>query len=324
MPINNIQRKSNFFKTRDKIKAVEIDSQFNNIVDYLNNNIISAINKLIVNQFIGSDNVALRDSFLINLGDNTTKWDFLKLDNFQYYGTSLIKFEQGIPNSILASDNNNNYRFVSPTADGQVLISVLDDLPVFDHVYNDCFTDRCILGNHVALNSIISDNIDGYTCAIADNSIPTIKFADNSVTANTLENGDAIKGIVIDKFTLGIQGIFDTMITSNMIPDNYFNNYFDSIFSVGNAYNLPNVAEYQRITNLNIEVYDPIKFATINNAFIRDYTLGAVALNSIEGKRLQYTPNNTYYLPDINEILVNDCIQPEHLDNDLKTLFGFI
>ena len=324
MPISNITRKDNYFTTRTKIKAVEIDSEFNKIVDYLNNNIISAINKLIVNQFIGSDNVTLRDSFLINLGDNTTKWDFLKSNNFQYYGTSLIKFEQGIPNSILAVDNFDRYRFVTPSDDGQVLISVLDDLPIFDHVYNNCFTDRCILTNHVALNSINAANIDQHTCTVADNSIPTIKFTDNAVTANILENGDAVKGITIDKFTLVIQGIFDTMITSNMIPDNYFNDHFDTIFAAANDYNLLNAAQYQRITNLNIETYDATKFAQVNKIYVRDYNLNAVALNSIEGKRLQYTPNGNYYLPDVNDILDDGCIQPEHLDNELKTLFGFI
>ena len=322
MPISNITRKDNYFATRTKIKAVEIDGEFNKIVDYLNNNIISAINKLIVNQFIGSDNVTLRDSFLINLGDNTTKWDFLNLNSFQYHGTSLIKFEQGTPNSILAVDNSDNYRFVTPTQDGQILISILEDLPVFDHLYNNCFTDRCILTNHVALNSIGAANIDQYTCAIADNSIPTIKFADNAVTANTLENGDVVKGITIDKFTLGIQGIFDTMITSNMIPDNYFNNYFDTIFAAANDYNLVNAAQYQRITNLNIEVYDITKLAVIDNIYIRDYNLNAVALNSIDGKRLQYTTDNVHFLPIANDLLDNESIYPEHLDWELRTLFG--
>ena len=323
MPISNIQRKTNYFSVKNKIKAVEIDLQFNNIVDYINNNIILAINKLILDQFVGSDNVALRNSFLINLGDSTTKWDFLNSNNFQYNGTSLIKFEQGPPNSILVVNNSNEYEFITPTHPNQVLISVLDNSPTFDYISNACFTDRCIFGNHVALNSIGVGNIDDNTYSINNNSIPTIKFADNSVTVNNLENGDDIKGISIDKFSVLLQGIFPTMITSNMIPDNYFDNYFDTIFTGVNAYNLINAAQYQRITNLNIEQYAFSKFAQVNNSYIRDYSLNAVALNSIEGQRLQYTPNNVYYLPDVNELLADGCIYPEHLDNELKTLLGF-
>ena len=321
MPISNMQRKTNYFGVKNKIKAVEIDLQFNNIVDYINNNIISAINKLISDQFIGSDNVALRNSFLINLGNNTTKWDFLNLDNFKYNGTSLIKFEKGLPNSILAVDNSNEYKFVSPTNDNQVLISVLNNLPTFDYISNDCFTDRCILGNHVALNSIGVNNIDENTCSIADNSIPTIKFADNSVTINNLENGDNVKGILINKFSAGLQAIFPTMITSNMIPDNYFNDYFVIPFTT-NYYNIVSAGEYARITNLNIEVYGITKLAPIDNIYIRDYELNAITLNSIEGRRLQYTVDNVSYLPIVNDLLDNESIYPEHLNNELRTLFG--
>lgn len=319
MPINILKRKNNFFATKTKIKATELDSEFNKLMDFLNNNIISSINKLISNQFIGDDNVTKRNTFLVNNGDGTTKWDFLGLDNFEYNGTSLIKFEQGVPNSILVSDNLQKYRFVTPTQDNQVLISVLNNSPFFGLINNECFTDRVVLANHIPLNSIRADNIDAAVYDVPDNSIDTIKFANACVTTDSLEDGDAVKGIDIVKFNAAIQAIFATMITSNMLPDNYFIRDLNTIF-VRYPY-LGDIAEYQRITNLNVDVYDPIKFIPATGNYIRDFTLAKVALNSINGNRLQYSiDGGGTFLPNPNDFLDDNCIYPEHLTDELRIL----
>lgn len=324
MPISRLKRKDNFFATKIKFKALEIDLEFNKIVDFINNDIIFTVNELISNQFIGSDNVQKRNTFLINIGNSTTDWQFLNLDNFAFNGTSLIKFEQGTPNSALAVDNLDNYRFVTPTQNNHVLQSVLNNLPTFNTIHGDCFTDRCILANHVALNSINANNVGNIIYDIADNSIPTVKFANNAVTANNLEQGNNATGITANKFTPAIQALFRTMITSNMIPDNWIRTHYYQIFTLGrNTYNLANKANYERITGLNNYQYNPSKFEAVNNAYISSFNLSHVALNSIEGKRLQYTEDNTNYLPNVNDILDEGCIFPEHLDQELKTLFGF-
>lgn len=324
MPISRLKRKDNFFATKTKFKAVEIDLEFNKIVDFINNDIISTVNELISNQFIGSDNVNLRNSFLINVGNSTTKWDFLNLDNFAYNGTSLIKFEQGTPNSILAVDNLDNYRFVTPTQNQQVLQSVLNNLPTFNTISGDSFTDRCILANHVALNSIGANNVGDIIYDIADNIIPTVKFANNAVTVNNLEQGNNENGITLNKFTPVIQAIFKDMLTSNMMADNFFRTYYYQIFNLPrNIYNSENKVNYERITGINVFQYPVNKFAAVQNIFIDSFDLSHVALNSIEAKRLQYTEDNLNYLPNVNEFLDEGCIHPEHLDEELKTLFGF-
>lgn len=319
MPINLYQRDRKFFRKKDRVNAYEVDNQFNEIVDYLNSDILTFINELIYNQFQGAVSIALQNTFLINKGDVTTYWAKLNNDNFLYNGLSLSKIEEGVENSCLISNAGGEYEYATPTAAYQTLISVLGSSPVWKKITGDCFEVRSLEGRHVALKSIGIDNIPDDMFAVADNSVPTIKFAAGSVTADNLVDGDVGIGLSFDRLSASVAAVFPTMITSNMIPNDYFNNYFDTIFSGANAYSLGTEAEYARITDFVNTQYSGDRLGGVNSAAVASFSLGNLALNTINGNRLQYfvTADNRFF-PRPNELIADGEILPEHLTPALR------
>lgn len=321
MPIDPFRRSANYFGSKIKIRSSDVDSQFNNTVSFINNKLLPVINNLIYRQFIGTDNPALQNAFLTNAGDGATKWDFIKPKSFLYNGLSLIKIEKAIDNSILASDSVGNYKYVTPLEENQTLKSVLGNSPVFGKITSSCFEVRSILGRHVALGSVEAENITEDTYSILDNSILNVKFSDNSITMNVLQDGDAGIGLTADRLTDAVRAVFPTMITSNMLYKGYLSGYFDIIFSGVNAYSNLTAQEYERITDLSNMQLPKRKINGISSAKVKNYDLNNLALNSINGERLHYlnTTTNKWY-PSDNDCLADGSIYPEHLTPTLRTL----
>jgi hypothetical protein len=324
MPIDVFKRKNNYFDIND-LTAAGLDIEFNNIISYVNNNIVSYINTLVNDRFQGDDNPLLRNAFLINVGDNTLKFDFLKTENFEDNGLSLIKIENGANNSVLAVDNNRDYRYVTanPADLYQVLMSINGNLPKWDKLSNNNFDDRSITGNNVILGSITAANVNQNTYNFLDNSIGTIKFANNCVTNRNLQQGGAGYGLTRDRLSLVVDAVFDTMITSNMLKEGYLNNYFNTIFSGVNAYNIGNAAEYNRITDINTVNYPLNKYQTLGvgaTNYVNSYNINNLQSYSINANRLSYfkTTNNTY-TPSYDSLLEDGSIQAKNLTQELRT-----
>jgi hypothetical protein len=327
MPIDPFYRATDYFSDKIKIKAGEIDSQFNNIVDFINGSIIPTIYNLTYNQFVGVINPVLQNAFLLNIGDGTTDWGFITIDCFEYNGISLIKIENPPDNSILTSDSDGDYYYLIPTADNQVLRSVLGDTPIFGQIVGNCFEDRVVLGTHIIAGSLGVNNIDQNIFAIQDKSIPAIKFTNNCVTNYNLQDADPILnplgGIEFVTLSAGVQAVFATQITSNMIPDNYFNNYFDIIFGGANIYDpILTLAEYTRIMNIGGVIFSAAKLPVVTSNLIgQEITLNKIALNSINGNRLHYFNTTTnLWTPNDNDLIGNGQIQPIHLTPQLRAL----
>lgn len=321
MPISLYQNDPSFFRKKDRVNAYDIDTQFNKLVDYLNSDILTFINELIYNQFQGQVNPALQNTFLINKGDVTTYWAKLNNDNFLYNGLSFGKIEEGTTNSILVSNAHGKYEYATPTAPNQTLVSVLNKSPIWGKITGSCFEDRAIEGTHIALKSIDIDNIPQNMFALTDNSVPTVKFTNNCVTADNLQAGDIGQGLSFDRLSAGVAAVFPTMITSNMIPDNYFNNYFDTIFTGANAYSNATQAEYERITDFKNIQYAGDRLSVVNSSAVQSFSPANLALNTINGNRLQYfvTADNRWYPPP-NDLIFNGEVYPEHLTVALRAL----
>lgn len=334
MPISPFYREDNYFSQRTRIVSNEIDGQFNNIVNFLNTNILLTLNNLILEQFTGVKNIALQNAFLLNKGDKTTFWNFLSPECFQYKGLNLIKFSLPPFNSILTSDVSGNYAYVSPTGNNQVLRSVLGDVPQFGTLIADCFEDRCILGEHIA-NGTLTINNFGNNFEFFINAIPGIKFGPNCIIADLIEDsyddGTGDYGILSDQLTPEVQAVFPSMITSNMMPPGYIKDYFFDIFGGANTY-ANNIGEYQRFLSpdffttpapfplekcfpFDINYFDTNTLLPIN-----------IALNSINGQRLQYLNTSgikpNFMDPNPNDLIMDGAIGPEHLTPQLRQQLG--
>lgn len=325
MPINDFQRVPNYFNNKVKIKANEIDNQFNDIVDFINSSVLPVIYDLTYSQFTGVTNPVYQNSFLLNKGDGTTLWGFITIDCFQYNGISLSKIQTPPVNSILTSGIRGNYSYLSPTANNQVVRSVLNNSPIFGQIVGNCFEPRSILGRHIALGSLTPLNIVGGVINVQDNSLPAIKFTRNCVTNLNLETVDRIinplGGIQFNTLVANVQAVFPTMITSNMIPDSYFNNYFNTIFGGANTYTPITAANYGRIFNLVNTGFGVNKFPQATSNLVNGFTLSNLKQNSINGNRLHYFNTTTnVWTPNDNNIIANGEIQPQHLTPELRVL----
>jgi len=89
-----------------------LDTSFNNIIDYLNKKILPVINTLADKKAVGI--FGYEDSFLRNVGDGTTIFDFIMNSDIMQYSLSLNKIEKQTTYIIIASDNNEILRYITP------------------------------------------------------------------------------------------------------------------------------------------------------------------------------------------------------------------
>lgn len=202
MALNPLIINKNYFAgvqaREDFIKAGDLDRQFVTISSYINKFIVPTLNQLISSQIPGSNNPVDANKNLINVGDGTTKWDFPKAEYIPDYSLPLNKLVQANPGSILATDNNQIFRVVSPSASGLALTARVQNTPIWKKIVgNDSISSRVITGDKIALNTLIATNFPQEffkkfisaqitTDKIQAGSIASIKIATKAVNSSHL------------------------------------------------------------------------------------------------------------------------------------------
>lgn len=220
MSIKPFIRDTAFFQSlRDRnmpIRANDLDDQFNNISDYVNKKIVPIIDILAGKQIPGI--LGNADMFLKNVGDGTTIFDRIIINNLEDYTIGLNKLSNTDVGSILATGNDNSFARIMPLASNQILSATLGNAPVWKQVSGNNFANNTIQGNKVDFNIITANHLaaDVFGQPLANNSISEQHFIDGTI-------GDAR--------TYGVGAITSAKITqtlttqrNNAIAQNTINN----------------------------------------------------------------------------------------------------
>ena len=150
--------KTDFFKKvqerNENIKAKDIDSQFNIIINYINSSLVNALNQLIGDTLPGTLDPSKIGANLINVGDGTTKWDFPRGNFLLDNSVNLNKLKQLNIGSIIVTDENSTFTDIAPNSYGLALVSRLNKSPVWQKINNLNINNRTITSEKLAKNTL--------------------------------------------------------------------------------------------------------------------------------------------------------------------------
>lgn len=230
MAIKEFKRIENYFSSFKKVQADIIDSQFNMIAKYLNQQPVKDLNKLIDNQIPGSNQPGDVNKFLQNSGDGNTKWTFIDTSSFHDNSLSLSKLIKPNPGSVLATDDNQILEELSINRNNYSLISKVGNAPIWQKLTGVSIEERTITGEKVADHTLTNDNLPSYLIEsyIADDSITGDKFQNGSITFEKIAN----QALTQEKLRPDILAEFSNTIWEEMMPDNYISNLSALKFSL--------------------------------------------------------------------------------------------
>lgn len=188
MPIGKLNRDIAFFQdlrdNKSLINAVDYDAQFNQLVDFINNQMIPITNSIVGGAIPGV--VDLPNTFLHNIGDGST--DFVSINNaaipdFVLEFSKLAKSDDSC--TILASVSNDiGFTAVATNFSDLALVSTIDNTPVWRKIQTDDIENRTITGSKVSLRTIGALNMVPGTLInnIPNNSMSGNNFVDQAIT----------------------------------------------------------------------------------------------------------------------------------------------
>lgn len=332
MPISPlIYNENNFTDIRDRgdtINAIDFDAAFNQIIDFINDEIIANLNQLLGGAVPGSVNPADINKFRRNVGDGTTEWSSIGNDALDDYTLEFSKLSKCTPCSILATGADKIFKEVTTDQSHFTLISQANALPIWRKLRAENVDDRQITGIKIALGTLTNENLENDLLAtqLLDDAVTGVKIVDRTIPTGKIADG------AIDENVLG--NLMDTLIGRNMAGG-----YNTSVNLYGNT--LPdgfiaNANYFQPFSNSTIYYYhlrNDFKFPiglVINNIGATNVGNGAIAnyqiaLRSLNGIRLnEFTSDNgTYRLPrDINDLIADGGIAPANLPAHYRTALG--
>lgn len=346
-----LERRYNFHIANEKIKSIQLDNEFNNIIDYINDYVLPELKIINSGRIIGSTVLSKNLKFFLNVGDGSYKIDTLD-NSFLQNTISLTKLEASNANSILASDSTGNISFLSNSANFQTILYRNDTIK-WAKLNSDNFEDKSITGAKVKLASLTINNLPKVVqnSLIFDNSIANIKFTNNSISNSKI----ALATISETNLTADSLDIWKNNICSNFVPNdfldlsniNIYSNWDNTLGGLGgNDITLAKLTGYGLVkfqTPYIIPISKFMPFKSFNlkryydtHAFNKKQDSNNLSLivtesvyklepkhfkpNSIDAKRLIYkgskgNPNaGTYIYPsDINEFMEDGCVGLEHL-----------
>lgn len=291
------------------IKASEIDNRFNDIVNYLNNEIIFKLNNVNDNIITGSiiqDNI---NSILKSKPDVGYLWKKINNDDFAINTIDIKKLNyKTIANSIFRASYNGDIQLVQ-NQNLSINTIVCDNSGVrFDRLntnYIDPLTK--ITGDKIQFNTISSYNLTNIIPTISNNLIIGTHFKQRVITTEKIINDS----ISLNSFNNETQQLLMNYIWGWIIPKNFINlnnignrvnivNRWDRNFLLYKAFNyqLP-IAQYKRTPYTiplskftNFYVKNIIKYYT-NGADITDLSLTDPNGKKVGAeKRYVLSPNN--------------------------------
>jgi hypothetical protein len=316
----------------DFIKAGDLDRQFVTISSYINKFIVPTLNQLISSQIPGSNNPVDANKNLINVGDGTTKWDFPKAEYIPDYSLSLNKLVQANPGSILATDNNQIFRAVTPASSGLALTARVQNTPIWKKIVgNDSISNRVITSEKIALEGLRSENF-GVSFArsfirtiirnqlIASNTIPGSKIANGAITANVFSGSmvNYLCGLNSTQIALGGNTAPDNFITSHK----YINHYTGAASPIDHTKIVPGFQIWSGLYCAE----EGSKAFSVQNIAPGAITSRNIANGSLDGSRIFSCPsgkwNETRTPRAIAQLLADGCIGVNNIPVEWKQKLG--
>ena len=183
---------ADFQSIRDRgmtIAYKPLDMSFNNMVDYLNKKLLPVVNTLADKKAVGI--FGHEDSFLRNIGNGTTVFDFIRSSDIARHSLTLSKLTKQTEYSVLASDNTENLRSITQVAQNQVLVSDRTLVPKWEKLRHSHFEDASIAAGKVAVGTLSARHLTAGIIGkpLTANSIITSYIQNNTIPLNKIANG---------------------------------------------------------------------------------------------------------------------------------------
>lgn len=343
MTVKNITRIRNYFESFNKLNAEVLDSQFDLIGDYLNNQVSPTLDQISQGRVVGSVNPADANKFLQNVGDYSTRWGQIDNNSFDAGSITLNKLVKVNIGGVVCTGRDGIFKAISPTNGNQTLMSKNFDYPAWGKLDTHNIGDRVITGDNVADGTITSANLSEHLMATicTANSITGDKFKDNSITSLKISN----QTLTADKLAPEVVGDFSTAVWSNIIPNEYlgdvnyilkdFGRYDAEILAMIKLINPKNTppipaqsSSVQNPPRMSLDVTLPL--SKFKGDFIGPHIYGVVTSstkikpNSIDAIRVllmmkgDYPIHKCVWRKNLHQILAKESIGLEHLTPDLR------
>ncbi len=330
MPISNLMHnETNFADIRDRgetMNAIDFDEAFTEIVNFINNQIITELNQLLGGAVPGSTNPNDINKFRRNVGDGTTEWAFIGNDALEDFSLEFSKLSKCTPCTILATGADKIFKEVTTNQSNLTLISQDNNLPVWRNLRSQHIVNRAITGAKIALGTVTNENLENALLAtqLLDNAVTGVKIVDRTIPTSKIADGaineDILRDLLSPLIGRNFAGGFQTTIQlyGNTLPDGFITNlnYFNGFFKIY-YYHLRN--------DFKIPLGCPI-----SNIQARNIANGAIANyqivnRSLNGVRLNQRTNNsggTVLVRDINDLIADAGIAPANLPANYRAALG--
>jgi hypothetical protein len=186
MLINYVRNKEQFkiaAKTLKSFRTIDLYDEFNNLGNYLNNNLKTELEKIL--------NISLiiePDKFLINIGDGNVAWVNI-VDVINDNSIPLNKLQKIPINSVLCTDGFGNVIPITCTVDFGILFGRYQNTHIWRKLLNEDIEDHTITGDKIdKLNQLnIDDSLSN--SFLSANILETKHFNDNSITSDKIIDG---------------------------------------------------------------------------------------------------------------------------------------
>jgi len=364
MSVKLLTQNLEYFKySNNIIKSVEIDNRFNDIVNYLNDEIIYRINNLNDNIILGSLLQNDINSILKSNDENGYRWKKINNADFIDYSIDIRKFNyKNITNSIFINSTKNDVMQIQNSDMNNFTIVYSSKLQkiTFDKLSNE-FIDPVtkITGDKIAYGSISVYNLLNIEPLLLENSVISDYIKDRAITTSKI----ADNSLNLRIFDSDSRRLLNYYIWNKIIPENFINlnsvgninniiskwdrtflkNYaFDSELPIGINIKKPYTIPISKFTNFYVK--NIIKYY-VNGVGVTDLSLtdpagkkvGAEKIyvlsshlfksNSINSNRLfcwAHKVNDADKCYNINDILSKNTITIEHLTPAIRQKLGYI
>lgn len=289
MTIKLLKQNLEYFRyPNNKIKSGEIDTRFNEVVNYLNNEIIFNLNNINDNIIAGSTIQDEINSILKSKSDVGYYWKKIDNDDFLDNSIDINKINyKTVTGSIFRSDSNGNIDLINNQNTGINTIVCYGNTIKFDKITSDYIDSSTkISGSKIKYNSINASNLINIKPTISNNIIVGNYFKEKVITTAKI----ADNSLKISSFVKDTQNLLRNYIWNKIIPENFIN-----LDSKGN---------YNLIRNLWSKDF------VINRAFNIDFPLGKYKNTSLKNDisyDISITKFDKFYVKNIIQYYCNEA-----------------
>lgn len=355
MVINPLQQNLEYFKHDGNIiKSSEIDARFNDIVNYLNNEIIFKLNSILDENIVGSTIQSNVSSILKSNSSGGYIWKKIDNDDFINNSIDIRKLNYNTLNqSIFSGVPSWGITLVQNQDTLNNILVCTNESVTFDKI-NSKYIDSStkITSDKIQYNSITSNNLREIKPTIAAESIIGEHFKQRVITTEKIIDNS----ITLESFNKETQNLLNNYIWGSIIPINFVDlninanrtnivNNWDRDFLMNKAfnYNLPVGENAEKSYQIPLSKFNKfyvkniIKYYT-NGAKITDLSLTDPNGNKVGAEKRYYlSPNNfkkksinpnrlvcwyhtkdNNYCHNINDIIANDTLTIDNFTSNIQ------